>query len=271
MTLSILRVAYHQQVFREILHVDEQGVPNIADKSSHISSQIAHEMLRFLPYETAVSNLSGQAKGRVFEILTADFLRESLTLLNHLRPGKWEVITDQTTITQFEQYEHLEQLRKLAHQHPELATILGGDYIITPDIVIARHSIHLNELDDTLSRLTPLLARQNTNLLLHASVSCKWTIRSDRAQNTRTEALNLIRNRKGRAPHIVALTAEPYPSRIASLALGTGDMDCVYHFALNELLQAAQLVDMEQYKLLMDMINGKRLRDISDLPYDLII
>lgn len=66
--------------------------------------------------------------------------------------------------------------------------------------------------------------------LLHASVSAKFTMRSDRAQNSRTEALNLIRNRKGHLPHIVVVTAEPMPNRLASLALGTGDIDCVYHF-----------------------------------------
>ena len=53
-------------------------------------------------------------------------------------------------------------------------------------------------------------------------------MRSDRAQNSRTEALNLIRNRKGNLPHIVVVTGEPMPARIASLALGTGDIDCVY-------------------------------------------
>lgn len=76
-------------------------------------------------------------------------------------------------------------------------------------------------------------------MILHASVSCKWTIRSDRAQNTRTEALNLIRNRKGKTPHIVAVVAEPLPTRIATLARGTGDIDCVYHMALPELRKAA--------------------------------
>ena len=97
-------------------------------------------------------------------------------------------------------------------------------------------------------------------------------MRSDRAQNTRTEALNLIRGRKGRSPHIVAVTAEPLPSRISSLALGTGDLDCVYHFALYELLEAIQLSDHDDAKELIDiMIEGKRLKDISDLPLDLAI
>jgi hypothetical protein len=84
------------------------------------------------------------------------------------------------------------------------------------------------------------------------------------------EALNLIRNRKGKLPHIVAVTAEPTPIRIASLALGTGDIDCVYHFALNELKTAIENIKNEdQLDMLNMLIEGRRLRDISDLPFDL--
>ena len=108
--------------------------------------------------------------------------------------------------------------------------------------------------------------------VLHASVSAKWTIRSDRAQNSRTEALNLIRNRKGHLPHIVVVTGEPLPSRLASLALGTGDIDCVYHFALYELMEAVKSVgDESANEMLGILINGKRLKDISDLPLDLAV
>jgi hypothetical protein len=80
----------------------------------------------------------------------------------------------------------------------------------------------------------------------------------------------LIRNRKGHIPHIVAVTAEPLPTRLASLALGTGDLDCVYHFALPELRSATERVGgPEQLEMLLAMIDGRRLRDISDLPFDL--
>ena len=90
--------------------------------------------------------------------------------------------------------------------------------------------------------LTPLRQtnHQIPTPILHASISCKLTLRSDRSQNARTEGLNLIRNRKGHTPHIVVVTAEPMPTRITSLALGTGDIDCVYHFGLNELMKAAK-------------------------------
>lgn len=97
-------------------------------------------------------------------------------------------------------------------------------------------------------------------------------MRSDRAQNSRTEALNLIRNRKGNLPHIVVVTGEPMPARIASLALGTGDIDCVYHFALYELVESIKEIGAEDaLEMLNVLIEGKRLKDISDLPLDLAV
>ena len=103
-------------------------------------------------------------------------------------------------------------------------------------------------------------------------MSAKWTMRSDRAQNSRTEALGLIRNRKGLTPHIVVVTGEPMPARLASLALGTGDIDCVYHFALYELIDAVNATGAEDsIEMLKVLVDGKRLRDISDLPMDLAI
>lgn len=68
------------------------------------------------------------------------------------------------------------------------------------------------------------------------------------------------------------VTAEPLPSRIASIALGTGDIDCVYHFALYELMAAVREADLEDAgEMLRIMVEGKRLRDISDLPLDLAV
>lgn len=82
----------------------------------------------------------------------------------------------------------------------------------------------------------------------------------------------MIRNRKGLTPHIVVVTGEPLPSRLSSLALGTGDIDCVYHFALYELIDAVKDTGAEDsIEILKILVGGKRLRDISDLPLDLAI
>ena len=79
-------------------------------------------------------------------------------------------------------------------------------------------------------------------------------------------------NRKGHLPHIVVVTGEPMPARLASLALGTGDIDCIYHFALYELIKAVHDTQAEDsIELLNILIQGKRLKDISDLPLDLAV
>ena len=155
---------------------------------------------------------------------------------------------------------------------------LGSDYLIKPDVVIGRYpepDDNINAagelVDNSVARLTSLRLANSEEPILHASISCKWTLRSDRAQNARSEGLNLVRNRKGRLPHIAVITGEPMPTRLASLALGTGDIDCVYHVALPELVEAARRQDREDsLELLDNMVEGKRLRDIGDLPLDLV-
>ncbi|MCI8830096.1 MAG: hypothetical protein HFG43_03800 [Lachnospiraceae bacterium] len=81
-----------------------------------------------------------------------------------------------------------------------------------------------------------------------------------------------MRNRKGHLLHIVVITVESMPNRLASLALGTGDIDCVYHFALYELIRAVKEIGSEDVaEMLETLVQGKRLKDISDLPLDLSV
>jgi NgoMIV restriction enzyme len=198
--------------------------------------------------------------------------------LSHLRPGQWHINPPHKSIARFEQYHHLLDVQRLAEEYPQLASVLGRDYIIAPDIVIAREpesdtTINASQLLlDSATATRASLRRRSPSQppILHASISCKWTIRSDRVQNSRSEALNLVRNRKGKLPHIVVVTGEPLPSRLASIALGTGDIDCVYHFALPELIRAVVgMADTEGF--VSDMVEGKRLKDIADLPLDLAV
>jgi hypothetical protein len=286
-TLPQLRQTYHNEIALQIVRFSRnaaESYPNFADGSSRSSVDISNGIAELLGFPMrSEPRLAGQTAGSLFEKLTCDFLREAFTAIQHLRPGRWEYLTTRTQISGFVQYRHLETLDALVTDNQTLSAALGHGYIVTPDIVVARHPATHEEVNasreflrnTSLASLTPFLARnQSTSLpFLHASVSCKWTIRSDRSQNTRTEALNLIRNRKGNLPHIVAVTAEPLPMRIASLALGTGDLDCVYHFALDELREVCQSLPRceDQAEMLTTMIQGDRLRDISDLPFDLAV
>jgi hypothetical protein len=280
---SEARKAFHATLLQKTLTISSDGVVSNSDKDSASSSAIAKGIAERLKAETQGERIAGQTSGNQFEEACADFVRNTFLKVGHLRPGLWDVrhVTgrNRLEIAKYEQYAHLVALDRAAKADPELAAALGSDYTITPDIVVTRDtesddSINKEGIlvDDTVTTLASLRKKHNARPLLHASISCKWTIRSDRAQNARSEALNLMRNRKGRLPHVVVVVAEPAPNRLASIALGTGDIDCVYHFALYELqdtIAALGLTDAAD--MLAVMVSGNRLKDISDLPLDLAV
>ena len=254
------------------------GIPSNADANNATSVGIGVALAEAVGVTDDLLRLGGSAAGSEFERQTMDFLKATFPRLGHLRPGDWRIKAG-SAISNFEQYSHLDALEQAAKANRELAAALGGDYTIKPDIIITRRpepDERINERETIVARgvaLSSPLRRKNTDLeILHASVSCKWTIRSDRTQNSRAEALNLLRNRKGHAPHIAVVTAEPLPSRLASIAIGTGDIDCTYHVALHELQEAVGDSGWgDAQEMLAIMVEGKRLRDISDLPLDLAI
>ncbi|MEI8121547.1 MAG: NgoMIV family type II restriction endonuclease [bacterium] len=267
----------------KVLTLGDGKVPSNADKNNNASVKIALAILDQIGIGSNAKRLAAQSAGNEFEEVCAAFLESTFLRLMHIRPGEWKIFRitqgSREGIARFEQYAHLSALADACKQLPQLKSVLGTDYIISPDVVVIRipePDSNINKpyaiVDDATALLTSLRCKNNTLPLIHASVSCKFTLRSDRAQNARSEALNLIRNRKGRVPHIAVMTAEPLPSRLSSLALGTGDIDCVYHFALPELKKAVEaLGNDDSRELLSIMIEGKRLRDISDLPLDLAI
>ena len=287
--IATARFRFHERLFEtNTLTLTKAGVASNADTSSKGSKDISGKIVDILVSEqnhfvNQVEKISGQTLGKQFELLTMEFLQETFPLLQNLRPGKWSILqlgnNNRLKTSDFEQYEHLAYLSVLTAENAQLAAALGNDYLVAPDVVIYRDLDEDDEInatqymiDDSISRMADIRKSNGGKPLLHASVSAKYTMRSDRAQNSRTEALNLIRNRKGHLPHIVVVTAEPMPNRLASLALGTGDIDCVYHFALYELIRAVKEVGSEDaIEILETLVQGKRLKDISDLPLDLAV
>ena len=283
------RFHFHERLFQtNTLTLTKAGVASNADTSSRGSKAIAGKIIDILVDENhhtvnTVDKISGQTLGKQFELLTMEFLKETFPYLQNLRPGQWSILqlgnNNRLKTSDFEQYEHLAYLSALTAENAQLAAALGNDYLVAPDVVIYRDLYEDEEInvaryivDDEISKMADIRKSNGGKPLLHASVSAKYTMRSDRAQNSRTEALNLIRNRKGHLPHIVVVTAEPMPNRLASLALGTGDIDCVYHFALYELIRAVKEVGSEDaVETLETLVQGKRLKDISDLPLDLAV
>jgi len=282
MSIAQFRRVYHQMIYQRLLCGHEPNATSaVAESDEPISDTIVSALVERLISVPNRERPTGHAADCLFTELTLVFLQDTLALLKHIRTCKWQISTNGDLL--FDQYEYVTKLQRLLYAEPELRAALGGDYLITPDITIGRYPATDAEINQdvivvgdaaSVCQYSPLRAtnRPASSLILHATISCKWTMRSDRAQNIRTEGLNLIRNRKGHLPHIAAATAEPLPSRLASLALGTGDLDCVYHFALPELQQAVTTVgNSDQLEMLTAMIEGRRLRDISDLPLDLAV
>lgn len=283
------RKAFHKQLLdTETLTLTADGIVSNADKSSKLSKQIAQEIIRLIGQNDGLDicltkKIAGQTLGKQFEFCVTGFLQKTFPFLSNLRPGYWKIFqlgnNNRLKTSDFAQYEHLAYLSRLTAADSQLAASLGNDYLIAPDIVIYRElcedseiNANLEIVDQYICTMADLRKANGGKPILHASISAKFTMRSDRAQNSRTEALNLIRNRKGRVPHIAVVTAEPMPNRLASLALGTGDIDCVYHFALYELEQSVHKFGSEDsVDLLKALISGRRLKDISDLPLDLAV
>jgi hypothetical protein len=265
-------------------------IVNIADSNNTASKRVSVLLGDLLCRKYSITSLhevgNSDDPGTSFEGLIRDYLKACLAVLPSASKP-WDVRAG-GSISDFAQYQHLQELQRLSNKYEELRVHLGADYLIRPDILVLREPLAdtafgkdvIDQADDV-GRATFLrLANRDATgglPLLHASVSCKWTLRSDRAQNARTEALNLIRNRKGRVPAVTVVTAEPMPSRLASLADGTGDVDRVYHVALYELEAAIDAFVAERPTMshwrndLNRMVRGLRLADISDLPFDLVI
>jgi len=222
-------------------------VPNCADVDSAESMRLAAGMLDNLEVTRGVLSDVPLNPGGPLEQLVAADLADRLPVR---APGRrWNVRRGQV-VTSFAQYEHLNELDRLVNANPELRITIGKDYLIKPDVTIG--------LEDT-----SILGKKP---FLHAAISCKWTIRSDRVQNIRHEFNQMIRHRRGRQPHLVTVTAEPLPSRLASIARGTGEVDAVYHVALEALAAAIDAEgNDEQVDAWDECIGQKRLLSYDDL------
>ena len=220
-------------------------VPNCADGDSAESLRIAAGMLEELSIRRDSTVKVPPDPGGPLEEHVRDHLKETMG-----EDRLWSVDRGRI-ISSFHQYRHLEELHALVRNEPELRVTIGLDYLIKPDVTVGVAS-------------SPDIAEPP---FLHAAVSCKWTIRSDRVQNIRHECLQMIRHRRGRQPHLVTVTAEPLPSRLAAIARGTGEVDAVYHVAFSALAQAVERhANDEQRDAWNECVGQRRLLDYTRLP-----
>lgn len=126
---------------------------------------------------------------------------------------------------------HLDQIRNEVSQAEErrrrLLNLLGEESLLKLDITVSR------SMESPSSPGVPL-----SHLI--AGLSLKWTLRTDRAQDCRSQGAKMAALRRGRMPHFAAVTMEPRPAMLALLGKGSGDIDCVYHLNLPALDQALE-------------------------------
>jgi hypothetical protein len=274
--IALARKSLHADLLAGPLSLPKQQ-PDIEDGRNRKRRRIVKRMIEAMgEAQTNPIKKAGQTKA-VFEAMVADFLKNTFLRLRHLRPGRWHIVTNPNKIAQFEQFQHIQHLRDFLKTQPDAEADLGGACIFWPDLVISREPEQdevLNGADDSIvcrkvAQYSPLRQTNNRHHLIHASISCKWTAWSDPSQTTRTETINLMRNRNCSIGHTIVITAEPLSGPIGSIAYGANDLQCIYHIALPELLSA--YADEESDDDLSVLVKNQRLRDISDLPLDLAV
>jgi len=194
MLISKIRTAYHIRVCKEIIRYKTNKklkYLNFADSGNRSSIQIAFEIMNQIHQPIGKGKLSEQRAGNLFEQITRDFLKETFEHMQIIRPGSWNYNV-RRPISSYVQYQHLSHIDSVLKKDAALYAALKGDYIVTTDVVISRNPIsdkdinakmELIKKEDNIASLTPLREFNQEKEILHASISCKWTIRSDRSQN----------------------------------------------------------------------------------------
>lgn len=301
------------QTMRTVPSISDSG----SDFSVAIGHELLKSLTQAgIPWTTSASD-SANTIGAALVPATINFLDATLNgPMQRIRPVAWRFQSG-GTISTTSQYRHLAVLQRLHNDRDRLVVepkntgpvsavkaeeervetlvALSGQYIVRPDLLVLRPA--LNDVDlnppgqqpafdpeGPTGSVTELRREQGAGTArrryprCHANVSLKWTFRSDRAQNVRTEALQMIRQRRGPMPHMVALTGEPLPSRLESLARGTGELDALYHVALHPLIEGLQRLakggafqDAAEKALpvIYALRDTGRIKDITDLPFDL--
>jgi hypothetical protein len=238
----------------------EPIAPNIADLGSIESLRLAGEVYRTLGIvrgtRTTLSDDASDVESSSGTALERHIESDVAAGLSSRAPDRAWTVTRSGDASGYAQFKHLGGLQRLFEEQPALRAALGRDYQVKTDVYVG----------------VPHPEKVAAAPFLHAAISCKWTIRSDRVQNVRHEFATLVRNRRGRLPHLVLVTGEPLPSRLISIARGTGEVDAVYHLLFEELDDAVRRTGaVDQQDQWTEMIEQDRLRPYSLLTSDLAI
>lgn len=267
------------------------GKPNTSDASDKLSVAVGEELFRVLGVSTARSAgkdapTGGEFARCVVADLTSRFPRESGT-----------VVLPERKLSEFDQYRHVGALRgfepgrstefvrawsRLTRHARKGATgaALARIETLIGDVesVIDSEAKHLTSLlaqvgDESLLGLDLTVSRavqKPRRPQLAVGLSLKWSLRTDRAQDCRSQGAKMSALRRGRMPHFGVVTMEPRPYMLNLLGGGSGDVDCVYHLDLPALTAAVETVYVGPKRkagrdLFHRLVEQRRIRDYDEL------
>ncbi len=216
-----------------------------------------------------------------------------------LSSGSSLQVAPEQALNAFEQYRHVDVLRTIKPESSKNLARAWGQLtkFVRTKATSARDASRLNDLiaavdialaaDEDARRV--LLAQVGHESLLKLDVvasrradpahspqlevglSLKWSLRTDRAQDCRSQGAKLSSLRRGRMPHFAAITMEPRPYMLNLLGGGSGEVDCVYHLDLNALTIAVEQTCEGQprrqrsLETFQRLVEQRRLRDYDEL------
>jgi len=277
---------------KDLCRYRTNGKPNTSDASDDLSVEIGEALFDVLGVSRVRTGEKDEPTGsQLAKTVTSD-------LLERFAPAGTTEISAERKLFEFEQYRHLGVIRDVkpgtskefnaawrrltthVRKRATGADVARVDAMIeaverSMDASDAALRKLLDELgDESLLGLDLTVARRGTSERLprlELGLSLKWSLRTDRAQDCRSQGAKMSALRRGRMPHFAVVTMEPRPYMLNLLGGGSGDVDCVYHLDVPALTEAVDAVygktaqrrrGRDQFRRL---VQQRRIRDYDDL------
>lgn len=270
------------------------GKPNTSDASHKLSVEIGEALFSVLGISNKAASDKDEPTGSVFATAVA------VDLAEHVAAAGMPVdVIPEQPLNEFEQYRHVGRLgqikpgrskefdrawkkltahlrRDAADSNVDRIESLISDVESILDMESQQLQSAIDEfgtesllgLDVTVSRPAPTVSALPH---LETGLSLKWSLRTDRAQDCRSQGAKMSALRRGQMPHFAAVTMEPRPYMLNLLGGGSGDIDCVYHLDLQSLTTAVNAVytgNKQRVKgrdLFHRLVDKRRIRDYDEL------
>lgn len=269
----------------------DHGKPNTSDASGQLSVDLGQALFEALGVDPKATGL--EPTGAPFSRRVAADLQQRVN-----QSGSSLLVVPEKPLNAFDQYTHVAALRQASpgpskqyqtawnrlakftrtvvpetdRKRNRLEGLLDGVEDAVEADTDTRRILFEQVGEESLLKLDVTASMPTTGVpTLEVGLSLKWSLRTDRAQDCRSQGAKMSALRRGRMPHFAAVTMEPRPYMLNLLGGGSGEVDCVYHLdlaALSEAVEAACRGNRQRQPTLNTfrrLVAQRRLRDYDDL------